>query len=212
MQPRQLNDQTLGAQQWLDSQNAGSVLCVSVGDFESEQMAELGFGLEGLERPFLWINNSKVEILEEFRERVRDRGFVISGDSAPPGTVFLPHPSIGGFMTRGGWNSILASIATGVPIITWPVEGDHFSNSVLVAEVLKVGVEICRGYQGFPHRDKLKRAVEQIMGGGGGQAERVRELGDSARKSVSEGGFSTQSIEAFVDEIHKLSSAPELSA
>ncbi|GLJ34245.1 hypothetical protein SUGI_0688150 [Cryptomeria japonica] len=112
---------------------------------------------------------SEVEILEEFRERVRDRGLVISDDFAPPGTVFLP---------RSGWNSILASIATGVPVIAYPMEEDHFSNSVLVAEVLKVGVEICRGYQGFPQRDELKRAVEQIMGGGGGQAERVRELGD----------------------------------
>ncbi|GLJ32222.1 hypothetical protein SUGI_0648560 [Cryptomeria japonica] len=84
-------------------------------------------------------------------------------------------------MTCRRWNSILASIVTGVPIISWPVEGDHFSNFLLVVEVLKVGVEICRGYQAFPHKYELKRAIEKIMGGGGGQAERVRELGDFNR-------------------------------
>ncbi|GLJ45898.1 hypothetical protein SUGI_0966200 [Cryptomeria japonica] len=70
MQPHLLNDQTLSAQQWLDSQNARSILYISIGDFESKQMVELRYGLEGLERPFLWINYSEVKILEEFRERV----------------------------------------------------------------------------------------------------------------------------------------------
>lgn len=42
-----------------------------------------------------------------------------------PQEEVLGHKAIGGFLTNSVWNSILESIAAGVPMICWPYFGDQ---------------------------------------------------------------------------------------
>uniref|UniRef100_A0A0D6QSV1 Glycosyltransferase n=1 Tax=Araucaria cunninghamii TaxID=56994 RepID=A0A0D6QSV1_ARACU len=213
VQPPMPDDhQSRDVQRWLDSREPRSVLyvCLSSYGLSAVQMTELAQGLEELSTPFVWVVNGN-EVSDEFEEGVRDRGLVIRCGEAPQLALVLSHPSVGGFMTRCGWNSALASITTGVPMITWPVEGDQFSNSALVVELLKIGVQVWEGEEGTPSRDQVKSAVERVMGGGE-EAQRALELAVLAIKAIKEEGSSRQSMEAFAEEIRNIASAelPEL--
>ncbi|KAJ0088938.1 hypothetical protein Patl1_31751 [Pistacia atlantica] len=58
----------------------------------------------------------------ELEKGTKERGFIVSW--APQEEV-LSHPAIGGFLTRGGWNSTLEGIVDGVPMICWPKIADQ---------------------------------------------------------------------------------------
>lgn len=198
--------------QWLDSQMAESVLYVCLGNhsvLSDEQTMELACGLEALDKPFIWVNNSTSAIPQRFEERVdKNRGgFIIRGRA--PQHLILSHHSVGGFLTHCDWNSALQSIAMGVPMITWPISGDQFCNSLLLSELLKIAVQLCEGENGVPNREGLHRAVAQIMeqDSGGEERRKAKEIGELTRKTMDErGGSSHQSLKAFADEIHELKS------
>ncbi|CAN8242233.1 unnamed protein product, partial [Cochlearia groenlandica] len=131
---------------WLDSKEESSVLYVCLGsicNLTLTHLKELGLGLEESQKPFIWVirgwekNN---ELFDGFKERIKERGLIIKGWS--PQMLILSHPRIGGFLTHSGWNSTLEGITSGVPLLIWPLFGDHFCNEKLVLEVLKVGVKV----------------------------------------------------------------------
>lgn len=201
-------DESPGCLQWLDSQEAESVLYVCLGTYSvlsDEQMMELAYGLEAMDKPFIWVHNSIAAMPPGFEERVDENrsGLIIRGPA--PQQLILSHHSVGGFLTNCDWNSALQSIAMGVPMITWPVSGEQFCNSLLLSEVLKIAVLLCEGENGVPNREKLKRAVAQIMGEecGGEERRKAKEIGELARKAIDE---SHQSLKAFADEICELKS------
>ncbi|KAL7194431.1 hypothetical protein ACSBR1_034780 [Camellia fascicularis] len=49
---------------------------------------------------------------------------------------------MGGFMSHCGWNSCLEGITMGVPIAAWLMHSDQPKNTVLVTDILKVGVVV----------------------------------------------------------------------
>ncbi|KAI4377217.1 hypothetical protein MLD38_014883 [Melastoma candidum] len=122
--------------EWLDNQPRLSVVFVcfgSIGSLGEDQVKEIAAVLESAGYRFLW---SLKPLPHEASYRVRDdyatfegiipEGFL--GRTAEVGRVMgwvpqaeiLSPPSVGGFVSHCGWNSILESIWSGVPIAAWP--------------------------------------------------------------------------------------------
>uniref|UniRef100_A0A0C9QQ26 TSA: Wollemia nobilis Ref_Wollemi_Transcript_14141_1898 transcribed RNA sequence n=1 Tax=Wollemia nobilis TaxID=56998 RepID=A0A0C9QQ26_9CONI len=147
---------------WLDRQKSSTVVYASFGSecFLSE--GQIGAVAEGLELSgvfFLWVlrfpryaDSSLAErdvdeqgrasacLPKGFEERTRERGFVYGGWA--PQQLILSHPSTGGFLSHCGWSSLLEAIRYGVKIIGLPI--NHGLDARLVAEELKIGVEVAR--------------------------------------------------------------------
>jgi hypothetical protein len=124
---------------WLDTREKLnlSVLYISFGSqnsLRSEQMMELATALELTGQPFVWAIRPPVRLGDDigtfgsdkwlpegFEERVRanDTGLLVRGWA--PQLSILAHASTGAFLSYCGWNSVLESVAHGVPIVGWPL-------------------------------------------------------------------------------------------
>ncbi|KAF3511821.1 hypothetical protein F2Q69_00001780 [Brassica cretica] len=208
---------------WLDSKEEGSVLYVCLGsicNLTLDQLKELGLGLEESKRPFIWVIRSwdKYDELAEwilesgFEERIKERGLLIKGWS--PQMIILQHVSVGGFLTHCGWNSTLEGITSGLPLLTWPLFADQFSNEKLVVQVLKSGVRVgvdepmIWGEEEkigvLVDKEGVKKAVEELMGDSDDAKERRRRakgLGELAHKAVDKGGSSHSNITLLIEDI-----------
>ncbi|KAL7247981.1 hypothetical protein ACSBR2_002810 [Camellia fascicularis] len=206
---------------WLDSQEPSSVIYACLGSLSrltSAQMIELGLGLEGSNRPFIWVLREASEefenwILEEgFGERTKERGLLIRGWA--PQVLILSHPAIGAFFTHCGWNSTLEGICAGVPMVTWPLFAEQFCNEKLVVHVLRIGVSV--GVE-LPmkwgeeekvgvlvHKDTVKKTIDKLMDGGHEgeeRRERAKQLGEMARRAIEEGGSSHLNMTMLIEDI-----------
>ncbi|KAL8216950.1 hypothetical protein R6Q57_023787 [Mikania cordata] len=128
--------------------------------------------------------------------------------------MILSHGAIGCFLTHCGWNSILESICSGVPMVTWPFFADQFLNETFIVEILKIGVRI--GVQ-IPvvcgEEDKVgvvvkkedeKMAVECLMEedeDGEKRRKRVMEVAKMAKVAMAEGGSSYQNVSSLIQDI-----------
>lgn len=62
-----------------------------------------------------------------FLERTKERGMVVS--TWAPQMRILQHPAVGAFLSHCGWNSVLESIAAGLPILVWPQRAEQKMNA-----------------------------------------------------------------------------------
>jgi hypothetical protein len=206
---------------WLDGQVPDSVVYVSFGSVARKlpkQLFEIGHGLEDSGKPFLWVvKDSELASLEArawleaLEARTAGRGLVVCGWA--PQLAVLSHRAVGGFITHCGWNSLLESIAHGVPVVTWPHFADQFLNEQLAVDMLGVGlpigvttpVMILDDDAPVPVlREDIARAVSALMDGGEDAGERRRkakDYGAKASRAMEKGGDSyeklTQLIETF---------------
>ncbi|XP_057442540.1 zeatin O-glucosyltransferase-like [Lotus japonicus] len=205
--------------EWLDRQEVRSVIYVSFGStttFTEEQIEQMANGLEQSKHKFIWVlrdadkgdifDGDKVKehgLPNGFEKRVEGMGLVVR-DWAPQLEI-LSHPSTGGFMSHCGWNSCLESMSMGVPIAAWPMHSDQPRNSVLIAEVVKVGLLL----KDWAQRDELvttsviENAVRRLMETkeGDEMRERAMNLKKSIHKSMDEGGVSRTEMESFIAHI-----------
>ncbi|CAL9751077.1 unnamed protein product, partial [Musa acuminata subsp. burmannicoides] len=175
--------------EWLDDQPPGSVLFVAFGSggtLSTEQTRELARGLETSGHRFLWAARclsgvylglaSGVDPLcylpEGFLERTKDAGLVVP-QWAPQAEV-LRHGSTGGFLTHCGWNSVLESLACGVPMIAWPLYAEQRMNAVMLAEAVAAALRPEAGPDGVVAAGEVS-VVKQLMD---------REAGKRARSKV----------------------------
>ncbi|CAN1770464.1 UDP-glycosyltransferase 73C25 [Linum perenne] len=206
--------------EWLDLQESGSVVYVCLGsicNISTSQLIELGLGLEASNRSFMW-EEIEIWISESgFESRVKNRGLLIRGWA--PQVLILSHSSIGGFLTHCGWNSTLEGVAAGVPMVTWPQFAEQFYNEKLVVQVLGIGVRV--GAEVVVHlgeeekhgvqvrKERIKEAVEELMGGGEESEIRRRkaeELKALAVAAVGEGGSSFKSVGMLIEDVTKCKS------
>ncbi|CAH9147620.1 unnamed protein product [Cuscuta epithymum] len=210
---------------WLESHEPESVVYASLGSLARpnvEQMADMGQGLESTGRPFIWVlgrgrNLSRIEewiATTGFEERNKEKGMVVRGWA--PQIPILSHPSVGGFLTHCGWNSVLEGIAAGVPMATWPLFAEQFCNEKLVVQVLGVGVSVGaevpvkwgeeEEVEVLVKKDDIKRAVEKVMGEEGKEMRRkAREAGELARMAIQEsGGSSALNLASLIQEMSSI--------
>jgi hypothetical protein len=215
--PSSTDDGADGCLRWLDSKPARSVVYVSFGTlttFSPAELREIARGLDHSGKNFLWVitgTESSEWMPEGFAELLApgDRGFVIPGWA--PQTLVLNHPSVGGFVTHCGWNSVLEAVSAGVPMVTWPRYGDQFHNEKLVVEVLKVGVSVgARDYATAVETHEviggevITASIKRLMGGseeGNAMGKKARELAISTRRAVEKGGSSYNDVGRLMDEL-----------
>ncbi|PWA60485.1 UDP-glucuronosyl/UDP-glucosyltransferase [Artemisia annua] len=196
---------------WLDKKEAGSVIFVCLGsmaNISTEQIFELGLGLELSKVSFIWcVRNTTEESdkwLLEYKERVKERGLVVRGWA--PQVLILSHKAVGGFVTHCGWNSTLEGVSAGVPMVTYPCFADQFFNERFIIDVLKIGVSV-REYDNtgvLVKKENIKRAVESIMdteGEGKVRRNRAKEFGDMAKRAMEEGGSSHLNMTLMIQDI-----------
>ncbi|XP_071697687.1 UDP-glycosyltransferase 73E1-like [Rutidosis leptorrhynchoides] len=206
---------------WLDANEPGSVVYISLGTLTrvpTDQLIELGLGLESSNVPFIWCIRTKTEELERwfsesgFEERVRDRGLIIHGWA--PQLLILSHRAVGGFLTHCGWNSILEAVCAGQPMVTWPHLFDQFLNEKFVIDVLKIGVSIGveipapLGEQDkvgpFVKKEDIKSAIDRLMNKneeGELIRKRAQELAKMANIATEDGGSSHLDTKLLIRDI-----------
>ncbi|KAJ4806696.1 Glycosyltransferase [Rhynchospora pubera] len=206
---------------WLDSKRAGTVVYICFGsignlNISKEQTMKIAIALEESNRDFIWVVKSSNETcyadwLDEFERRMHKDGIGLIIRGWAPQVVILNHPAVGGFLTQCGWNSILEAITAGVPMITWPMNGDQFFNEMLVVDVLQVGAAVGAKVGGpyFENQqlieaEAIKSVIERVVGEGmEGDAMRKRAgiLKEKAKAAVQEGGSSYSDLKSLIEEL-----------
>ncbi|KAL6539636.1 hypothetical protein OROHE_011407 [Orobanche hederae] len=185
---------------WLDNQAAASVAYISFGTMLTPPPPELSALAEALEEkriPYLWSfrDDPKRQVLESFFERTSSIGKAVHW---APQLDVLAHPSVGVFVTHGGWNSVLESIAGGVPMICRPFFGDQMINRRRVEDVWRIGV----GVEGDVFtRAGTGKALEAVLSGGEGKKmrENIGRLRECGSVAVADNGSSTENFKLLVD-------------
>ncbi|CAL1398221.1 unnamed protein product [Linum trigynum] len=208
---------------WLDEKEENSIIYVCLGsicNLSSVQLIELALGLEASEKEFVWVirETEKTKELfewmtdEGFEERVSGKGMVIRG--WVPQVFILSHPSVGGFLTHCGWNSSLEGISVGIPLVTWPLFADQFSNEKLIVEVARIGVKVGAERptyidgkevtESVVTKEQVERAVKLAMDGGEegeGRRKRARKLAEIAKQAVKNEGSSHRNLTMLIEDI-----------
>lgn len=100
---------------------------------------------------------------EGFMERTKYKGLACS--SSAPQPHILTHPTVKGFLTHCGWNSIMESIAKGVPIIGWPNHADQMINCKLCVEILNIMIPVQRmgKLEEIIGQNEVKKVVQLLI-------------------------------------------------
>ncbi|KAG2311046.1 hypothetical protein Bca52824_022603 [Brassica carinata] len=212
---------------WLNKQLDESVIYISFGSggsLSAKQLTELAWGLELSQQRFVWVVRPPVDgvassayitvnsgevgdgtpdyLPEEFVSRTLKRGLVMS--SWAPQAEILAHPAMGGFLTHCGWNSILESVTSGVPMIAWPLFADQMANATLLNEELGIAIRSkILPSEGVISRVEIESLVRRIMVDEEGceMRKKVKKLMKTAEKSQSsDGGSAHQSLSRVTEE------------
>ncbi|KAL0906946.1 hypothetical protein M5K25_025482 [Dendrobium thyrsiflorum] len=196
---------------WLDEQPEASMvfLCFgSMGMMTAKQAAEAAAGIERSGYRFLWIlrlaGGEKDGLPLGFRERTKGKGIVWEG--WVPQTKILGHVAVGGFVTHGGWNSILESLWYGVPMVTWPMYAEQHLNAFKMATEMGLAAEMAmdRRRGGWVTAEEVENKVRWLMEDneeGRKVRERVKEMKAASREAVEKGGLSWHELDKVVTEL-----------
>lgn len=187
---------------WLDQFNSNdTVLYVCFGSqkfFIEAQMEALAIGLETSRARFVWaVGHGSVP--DGFEGQVSGRGYIIKGWA--PQTAILSHPTVGGFLSHCGWNSVMEAMASGVMILGWPMEADQFVNAKLLEEYKGAAVVVCEGAETVPDSAELARKITESMNGDAARRGRAKKLSDKAMEAVNVGGSSIRDLDKLVHEL-----------
>ncbi|XP_006644669.1 anthocyanidin 5,3-O-glucosyltransferase-like [Oryza brachyantha] len=206
---------------WMDSQPARSVvfLCFgSMGSFSAAQLKEIARGLERSGHRFLWVVRSPRQdptnllerlpepdlaalLPEGFMERTADRGMVVK--SWAPQAKVLRHAATGAFVTHCGWNSTLEGVASGVPLLCWPLYAEQWLNKVLIVEEMKAGVVIDGYDEELVRAEEVEAKVRLVMESDAGEKlrERLAMAKAKAVEALAEHGPSRVAFNEFLDRL-----------
>uniref|UniRef100_A0A6N2N694 Glycosyltransferase n=1 Tax=Salix viminalis TaxID=40686 RepID=A0A6N2N694_SALVM len=175
------------------------------------------FGLERSGQRFLWVvrnppsdkknvalsaqPNIDLDSLlpEGFLDRTEERGLVLK--SWAPQVAVLNHPSVGGFVTHCGWNSVLEAVCAGVPLLAWPLYAEQRLNRILLVEEMKLALPMTESENGFVSAAEVEERVRGLMESEEGKLIRERTVGMkiAAKVASSEGGSSRVALSKLVE-------------
>lgn len=191
---------TYGCITWLDKQKPASVAYLSFGSVTTPPPHELVALAEALETsgvPFLWSlkDNSKVHLPDGFLERTASQGLLVAWT---PQFEVLAHRAVGVFITHCGWNSLLESIAGGVPMICRPFFGDQRLNGRMVEDAWKIGLLV---EDGVFRKHGVLNCLDKVLSQDSGEKlrENIRALKQLAKKSIGPNGSSFNNFVALSD-------------
>nr|GEW64683.1 UDP-glycosyltransferase 85C2-like [Tanacetum cinerariifolium] len=199
--------------QWLDSKEPNSVIYVNYGShtvMSLEDLTEFAWGLANSNHYFLWIIRSNLVVGEsaalppEFEKLIETKGFIASWCSQEK---VLNHPSVGGFLTHGGWGSTIESLSAGVPMICWPYLWDQLTNCRYISNEWGVGLEMGKDVK----REEVQRLVQELMGEGGLKMRiKATNWKEKAIIATSPDGSSSLNVNKLVEEIIIMSTVKKL--
>ncbi|KAM7488383.1 hypothetical protein LguiB_025867 [Lonicera macranthoides] len=164
--------------EWLNSKRANSVLYVNFGSITvmtPQQLVEFAWGLANSKKSFLWIirpdlvGGGTTALPSELVSEIEERGLIASWC---PQEKVLNHASVGGFLTHCGWNSMMESLCSGVPMLCWPFFADQLILCRYACAEWGVGMEICSDVS----REELEKLVRELMDGEKGKEMRNKAL------------------------------------
>eukprot|EP00253_Pinus_taeda_P012513 PITA_12513 len=197
--------------EWLDAKPTCSVIYVSFGSLIHATMAqleEIAMGLKDSGQFFLWVLRPDIVsstvsdcLPDGFLDEIERQGLVVPWCNQ---LQVLSHPSVAGFITHCGWNSMLESISLGIPMIGFPFWADQFTNCKLMADEWKIGYSLNGGSQAGDNRlilrENISNAMKKLFSDEGTEVKKnVEALRDCARTAVRDGGCSDKNIESFVE-------------
>nr|AGT16462.1 cis-zeatin O-glucosyltransferase [Saccharum hybrid cultivar R570] len=202
---------------WLDKQPPASVLYFgTTSSLPAEQIAELAAALRDSKQRFVWVlrdadrgvvheeeaaeESRHARFLSEFTEETRGIGLVITGWA--PQLEILAHGATAAFMSHCGWNSTMESLSHGKPMLAWPMHSDQPLVAELVCKFLKAGILVRSWEQhgAVTPAEAICEVIEKVMARDEGLAvrDRAKELMESIRASLAEGGSSRKDLDDFV--------------
>ncbi|KAF8648392.1 hypothetical protein HU200_064980 [Digitaria exilis] len=194
--------------EWLDAKPENSVVYVAFGSLATmarEQVDELLLGLEESGRPYLCVIRKDIKVAladaeaEMLHERLKN-GMVVEWCDQ---VQVLSHVAVGCFLTHCGWNSVLESVACGVPMVCVPGMSDQRMNAQLVVRDWRVGVRAQVDKGGVLRAAEVRRCIDEVMDNSEAAAE-VRQMAGKWKQIVEEatgkGGSSDRNLMAFVDD------------
>ncbi|PPS16424.1 hypothetical protein GOBAR_AA04126 [Gossypium barbadense] len=156
---------------WLSQFEPGSVVFCSLGSqsvLQKDEFQELVLGFELCGLPFLVALKppqgcSTVEeaLPEGFQDRVGGRGLVYGG--WVPQEQLLHHPNIGCFVNHCGYGTMWEFLLSDCQVVLIPEIGDQILNTRLMANELKIGVEVERGKNREVPKESLSEAIKFVM-------------------------------------------------
>eukprot|EP00253_Pinus_taeda_P028536 PITA_28536 len=207
--------------EWLDTKPYGSVIYVSFGSLihvSKPQLGEIAMGLKDSGQPFIWVLRPDVvastvsDILPDgFVDEVRSQGLIVPWCNQ---LQVLSHPSVAGFITHCGWNSMLEAIALGVPMLGFPFWADQFTNCKFMADEWKLGFRlrvVGRGEDnGIIDRKDISSAIRKLFTDEGKEMKKkVVALKDCARTAMRAGGSTDRNMDSFVMGLKALNVKPQ---
>lgn len=192
---------------WLNAKPAGSVLYVSFGSYAhvtKKDLVEIAHGILLSKVNFVWVVRPDIvssddtdPLPEGFESEAGDRGIVIPWCCQ---MTVLSHPSIGGFLTHCGWNSILESIWCEVPLLCFPLLTDQVTNRKLVVDDWRIGMNLCED-RSLVGREEVRMSIDRLMRGESreGVKGEIGRVKMSLEGALRGGGSSEENLGLFID-------------
>ncbi|WCJ17852.1 UDP-Glycosyltransferase superfamily protein [Euphorbia peplus] len=200
--PLSSNEDSTGCLSWLDKQKVEHVVYICTGTangWSPEQYSALAEALDFVGVPFLWTLKDELKDCLPSGFLDRTKGKVVSW---APQSLILRHPSIGVHVTHCGYNSVLESIAGGVPMICSSAWADNHITGKMIAEVWDIGVRI----EGRKiTKEGMIKCLETIFKDGKGKKIRanVNKLKHVLLEASGPDGVAAQDFKSLVQKISK---------